>query len=102
MSRKAPTTSPKLAHEFLEAGVGHMKERARTYDRPEGERSMGATVTAFNALTRHTLSEEQGWLFLELLKAARCEQGEFRSDNYEDGAAYVGLKGEAARRERGA
>lgn len=88
------------AHEILEAGVAHMKNRAATYDSPEGERSMGATVTAFNAITGHSLTEEQGWLFMTLLKAVRSQQGQFKLDSYEDGAAYFGLAGEAAQRER--
>lgn len=77
-----------------------MKDRAFTYDKPQGERSMGATVAAFNAVTGHQLTEEQGWLFQVLLKAVRSQQGAFRLDCYEDGAAYFGLMGEAAFSER--
>lgn len=84
------------APSILEAGLGHMKDRAVTYDKPQGERSMGATVAAFNAVTGHQLTEEQGWLFQVLLKAVRSQQGAFRLDCYEDGAAYFGLMGEAA------
>lgn len=88
------------AASILEAGLGHMKERAVTYDKPEGERSMGATVEAFRAVTGHQLTEEQGWMFMLLLKAVRCQQGGYRGDNYEDGAAYFGLMGESAYNER--
>lgn len=84
------------AQSILQAGLGHMQDRAATYDKPEGERSMGATVAAFNAVTGLSLSTEQGWLFQILLKAVRSQQGGFRLDNYEDGAAYFGLMGEAA------
>lgn len=77
-----------------------MKDRAATYDKPEGERSMGATVEAFNAVTGHQLTEEQGWLFMALLKAVRSQQGGYRADSYEDGAAYFALAGEAAARDR--
>lgn len=92
------------AKEFLLAGLGHMEDRASTYDSPEGERSMSATVTAFNAVTGDGLmnTEERGWLFMQLLKAVRSQQGEFRADSYEDGASYAGLAGEAAYKERGA
>jgi len=38
---------------------------------------------------------------MEILKMVRASQGEFRADNYEDGAAYAALAGEAAARERG-
>lgn len=77
-----------------------MKDRAATYDKPEGERSMSATVAAFNAVTGHQLTEEQGWLFMALLKAVRSQQGAYRADSYEDGAAYFALAGEAAARYR--
>lgn len=86
---------------FLEAALGHMEDRKSTYDAPEGERSMGKTVTAFNAITGRDLSEEEGWLMMVLLKAVRTQQGDFRADNYEDGAAYFALQGEAAARDRG-
>ena len=89
------------AHSILEAAGGHMRDRAATYDKPEGERSMGATVEAFRAITGHKLTEEQGWLFMQLLKAVRSQQGAYRADSYEDGCAYVSLAGEAAARERG-
>ena len=88
------------AHQILEAGLGHMKDRSATYDKPAGERSMGATVDAFRAITGHDMTEEQGWLFMGLLKMVRSQQGGFRADNYEDLAAYAGLQGEAAWAER--
>ena len=88
------------AQDILEAAAGHMKDRAATYDKPEGERSMGATVEAFKAVTGHDLTEEQGWLFMALLKAVRSQQGAYRSDSYEDGAAYFALAGESAARDR--
>lgn len=84
------------AHEILEAGIGHMKDRAATYDKPDGERSMGATVSAFEAVTGVRMTEEQGWLFMALLKAVRSQHGAYRADSYEDGAAYFALAGEAA------
>lgn len=84
------------AHEILEAAQGHMKDRAATYDKPQGERSMCATVEAFNAITGAGITEEQGWLFMILLKAVRSQQGAYRADSYEDGAAYFALMGEAA------
>lgn len=94
-SRNRPSTEMK-AHEFLEAGLGHMKDRAATYDAPDGERSMGKTVDMFRALTGIEMSEEQGWKFMCCLKLVRSEQGAFRADNYEDLGAYAGLSGEAA------
>ena len=79
-----------------------MADRAKTYDNEAGERSMAATVAAFNAVTGDGLmnSEERGCLFMLLLKAVRSQQGAYREDSYVDGAAYFGLAGEAACRAR--
>jgi hypothetical protein len=94
------------APDFLKAGLQHMQDRAVTYDKPEGERSMGMTVAMANILLREKLraplTEEDGWNFMELLKLVRSKQGEFKADNYEDRAAYAGLAGEAACAERSA
>lgn len=84
------------APQFLQAGLDAMQQRAATYDKPEGERSMGATVEAFRAITGHAITEEQGWLFMAILKAVRSQQGNYSADSYIDGAAYFGLAGEAA------
>lgn len=73
-----------------------MSDRAATYDRPQGERSMGATIEAFKAVSGISITEEQGWLFMALLKAVRSQQGAYRADSYEDGAAYFALAGESA------
>lgn len=88
------------AESFLNAAIQHMRDRADTYDRPQGERSMSNTVEAFKAVTGVSMTEEQGWLFMSLLKSVRTQQGAFRADNYEDGAAYFALAGECAARNR--
>ena len=98
--RPIGVTTTISAPAILEAAAGHMKDRAATYDKPAGERSMGATVKAFEAVTGVTITEEQGWLFMQLLKAVRSQQGAYREDSYADGAAYVALAGEAAARDR--
>lgn len=85
---------------LLEAGVKHMRARARLRDAPDGERSMARTVAAFNALYDKDLTEEEGWMLMVLLKQSRASQGDFNRDDYEDGAAYFGLAGEAAANER--
>jgi hypothetical protein len=95
-TKKVPIT----ARNVLSAAQGHMEDRATTYDKPEGERSMKATVDAFTAITGIALTEEQGWLFMVLLKAVRSQQGWFKVDNYEDGAAYFALAAEAGNKER--
>jgi hypothetical protein len=84
------------AADFLNAGVKHMKDREVTYDSPGGERSMEKTVALFNTLTGAELSTEQGWKFMICLKLVRSEQGNYRGDSYEDGAAYFALAGEVA------
>lgn len=96
------TTAPKTpnAADFLLAGVGHMKARAKTYDAPQGERSMSKTVAAFNVITGHNVTEEQGWHFMGLLKMVRSQQGEYHEDNYQDQASYAGLAGESAAKTR--
>ena len=57
---------------------------------------MSATVEAFGAITGVSMSEEQGWLFMAILKAVRSQQGDYHEDCYADGAAYFALAGEAA------
>ena len=88
------------AHHFLEAAKGHLGARAATYDKPTGERSMERTVKTFAALTDIQLTEEHGWLFMEVLKQVRSLQGKFKADNYEDLAGYAALRGEAAAKAR--
>jgi hypothetical protein len=83
------------AEDILNKAAGHLADRAKTYDKPEGERSMRKTVDMFNVLTGGELTEEEGWMFMVLLKMVRSQQGEHRADNYEDGAAYFALAGES-------
>jgi hypothetical protein len=47
------------ANEILTRAAGHLADRAKTYDKPQGERSMKATVAAFKAVTGHELTETQ-------------------------------------------
>lgn len=85
------------AHNVLQQALQHMEDRAATYDSSStGERSIGPTVEAFNAITGHTLTDEEGWLFMAILKMVRSQQGNFKADNYEDGAAYFALMCEEA------
>lgn len=96
-----PMNTKQHAYTFLESAVKEMKDRALQRDKKPGEvgageRSMAATVKAFNALTGKTLTEEEGWEFMILLKLVRGRQGDFRADDYTDAAAYSGLLGECA------
>jgi len=84
------------AIEFLERAADLMLERGQEYDSPEGERSMAATVAAFNVLTGNILSEHEGWLFMLLLKLARQAQTpHWHQDSSEDAIAYAALMAEA-------
>jgi hypothetical protein len=87
--------------EFLQAAIDVQAERGQTYDKPTGERSMGATVTAFNAITGRDLSEAEGWLLLQTLKDVRQWQNpsKYHHDSALDGVAYSALKAEALSQE---
>ena len=87
------------AASILQQAKDCLVNRAVERDKPNGERSMESTVEAFNALTGHSLSESDGWLFMLCLKAARAEGGCFKADDYVDGAAYFALYGEASAKE---
>ena len=81
---------------LLQVAADHMRARAATYDKPDGERSMGKTVSAFNAVTGRDLSEAEGWLLLQLLKDVRLFQRPgYHADSAEDCIAYSALKAEA-------
>lgn len=84
------------AGDMLDAAAKHMRDRASTYDKPAGERSMEATVKAFNAITGRDLRESEGWLLLAVLKMVRGEQRrDPHRDSAEDLIAYGALYGEA-------
>lgn len=89
------------ASDFLRRAADIMDERGQQYDSPDGERSMGRAVAAFNAITGRErsgreISEAEGWLLLQLLKDARQWSGpRFHQDSAEDCVAYAALKAEA-------
>lgn len=87
---------PVMAAELLGRAAAHMHERGKTYDDPEGERSMGKAVEAFNAITGHILTESEGWLLLQVLKDVRLfTRSAYHADSAEDCIAYAALKAEA-------
>lgn len=88
----APITAPDL----LARAADLMQVRGKQYDKPEGERSMGKAVTAFNAITGHDLAEADGWLLLQVLKDVRqWQRPGYHADSAEDCIAYAALKAEA-------
>lgn len=87
---------PKTAPEFLSHAASIMEERGKQYDKPEGERSMGKCVAAFNIITGHDLLESEGWLLMQLLKDVRqWQRPGYHEDSAEDCIAYAALKAEA-------
>lgn len=100
-SAKAPR--PVTAQDVLDAAGATISQRGAQRDSTNGakqERSMAATVAAFNAIEGTNLSERQGWAFMQTLKmvrgAASDRNGHFNPDDALDGAAYAALGGEAA------
>lgn len=86
------------SNEFLQAAIDVQKERGAQYDKPSGERSMGATVSAFNCITGNNLKEQDGWMLLGLLKLVRQSQNpeKYHHDSALDFVAYASLYAEAA------
>ena len=67
---------------------------ARATERGEvQERSMARTVAMFNAHWDTNLTEQQGWSFMQHLKAARNRSGH-RDDDLLDKTAYAALEAE--------
>lgn len=87
------------ATDILEAAASDIVQRGKLRDKSTGERSMARTVAAFNALHGTALTDVQGWQFMALLKLARATGGRHHADDYQDGAAYIALAGEAAAQE---
>lgn len=84
------------APEILEKAAQHMRDRAATYDKPEGERSMAQAVDVFNLFHGTNLTEAQGWHFMQVLKDVRLfARDVYHADSAEDCTAYSALKAEA-------
>lgn len=85
------------APDLLKKAADIMEERGKQYDKPEGERSMGAAVAAFSCITGIKLTEAEGWLLLQILKDVRQWQNpsRYHQDSAEDCIAYSALKAEA-------
>ena len=86
------------APEFLHCAATIMEERGKQYDKPGGERSMGKTVAAFNAITGQDMTEQEGWQFMMVLKAVRFFSNTTapHRDSLEDAIAYSALLAECA------
>jgi|SRR5690554_1725601 len=87
--------APRTAPDFLHQAAELMAERGKQYDQPQGERSMGRAVAAFNAITGRELDEYEGWLLMGLLKSVRQYSGGYHRDSAEDKVAYAALEAES-------
>ena len=101
----APVHPTLSADDILSAAARTIAARGVQRDSSAGagqpqERSMAATVAAFNAIEGTQLSERQGWAFMQVLKMVRgattARNGLYNDDDAVDGAAYAALGGEAA------
>ena len=94
-----------LLHSAASTIMQRGKERDTSTTGQQQERSMAATVAAFNAIEGTALTERQGWAFMQTLKLVRAastaRNGRFNPDDYLDGAAYAALGGEAAKAQSG-
>jgi hypothetical protein len=90
-----PAQSTK-AQDLLHRAASLMDERGKQYDQRSGERSMQATVTAFNAISGYCLTEADGFLLMAILKMVRDQSREMpHRDSIDDLVAYASLYGEA-------
>jgi len=89
-------STSRTAEAFLHEAAELMAERGKQYDQEGGERSMGKTVKAFNAITGKDLTEPEGWLLMSLLKRVRQHSGAgYHKDSAEDAVAYAALEAES-------
>ena len=87
--------------ELLQKAKEMLATRGQEYDHEDKkERNMGRTVVAFNALTGNKITEEEGWLFMLMLKLARVTDSDFRHhDSMLDAICYSALMMECAENE---
>lgn len=98
---QAPQPYPvQMLHSAAATILQRGQERDTSTDGQAQERSMAATVAAFNAIEGTALTERQGWAFMQVLKLTRAantaRNGRYNPDDYLDGAAYAALGAEAA------
>ena len=87
-------TEEKDADYFLKKAVEILKERGKERD-VEKERSMARIVSVYNALTGQSMSVEDGWKFMAILKLVRI-QIKPHEDGFLDALSYMALWGEEA------
>ena len=87
---------------LLDSAKDELLDRAVTYDSPEGEKSMAATVDAFNIICGRALlkngkmTEAMGWEFMSILKKVRqFSRDTPHLDSDVDDVAYTAFAGSA-------
>lgn len=101
IERPLINTNALSASGFLTEACQTMADRGQQYDQPDGERSMGRAIAAFNAISGLDLTESDGWLLLQLLKDARqWSRDSYHHDSALDCVAYAALKAEALARDK--
>lgn len=89
------------AVKFLDDAKNEMIDRAKTYDSPGGEKSMGKAIIALNAIAgediaRTGMRECHGWLLMSLIKSVRqYSRSKPHLDSAVDKVAYSALEAEA-------
>ena len=105
MHPQSPTDAPDntplaLLQQAAQTIAARGAERDTAGAGAQQERSMAATVAAFNAIEGTQLTERQGWAFMQVLKLVRASatarNGRYNPDDYLDGAAYAALGAECA------
>lgn len=93
-------TVVKTPQQLLRSAADTIDQRGKERDTEGQERSMKAIVEAFNAIEGVSLTERQGWAFMQVLKLVRAsataKNGRYNEDDYLDAAAYAGLANECA------
>ena len=89
-------TNTERIEEIMDDAKSTISDRGKERDMPDGERTIPRCVTAFNAITGYTLSNEDGWLFMQVLKQCRSKQGKYKYDDFRDGIGYAALRAEEA------
>ena len=97
-AKELPKPDSAHAADILQRSADLLKERGKQYDTADGRSSMDRAVTAFNAITGHTLTEADGWLLMQMVKDARqwAKQG-YHADSAEDCISFAALKAVAKR-----
>lgn len=89
-------TETLTARDFLQRAIKTMNDRGKQYDSPSGERSMGKAVDAFNTITGRSLTTDEGWLLMQVLKDVRqYSRASYHEDSAIDCTAFSALKADA-------